>query len=108
MPHRTGRPRRRWNQDGPTYIYKAEASRVFAPALFLAAKFAYVGLGFGLTPQSGLGSQAYQDVATGIWHGGFSYSRSDRSQSQTQLDGNWSRARHDVKFGLHYRQTSVV
>ena len=93
------------NQDGATSIYKAEASRVFGPALFLSAKFAYVDSGFGLTPQSGLGSQAYQDVATGIWHGGFSYSRSDRSQSQTQLDGNWSRARHDVKFGLHYRQT---
>ena len=96
------------NQDGPTYIYKAEASRVFEPALFVSAKFAYVDLGFGLTPQSGLGSQAYQDVATGIWHGGFSYSRSDRSQSQTQLDGNWSRARHDVKFGLHYRQTTSL
>ena len=99
-------PETTWLQSGPVSIYKAEASRVFDPALFLSAKFAYVDLVFGLTPQSGLDSQAYLDAAVGVWHGGFNYSQSDRSQYQTQVDGNWSRARHEVKFGLHYRQTT--
>ena len=99
-------PETTWNQSGPTQIYKAEASHIFAPSLFLSAKFAYVDLVFGLTPQSGLDAQAYLDAATGVWHGGFSYSRSDRAQYQTQVDGNWARGRHEVKFGVHHRRTT--
>ena len=37
-------PETTWNQSGPVDIYKAEVSRVFGPALFLSAKFAYVDL----------------------------------------------------------------
>ena len=96
------------DQSGPTSIFKGEASRVFAPSLFVSAKIAYVDLGFGLTPQSGLDSQAYQNGATSVWQGGFSYLRSDRSQFQTQIDGHWSRARHEMKFGFHYRETSSL
>jgi hypothetical protein len=95
-----------WDQGGATHIYKAEASRVFAPALFLSGKFAYVDVGFHLTPQSGLAAQAYQDVSTGVWHGGYSYSSSDRKQYQTQVDGDWVRGRHQVKFGFQHRRTS--
>ena len=64
-------PETTWNQNGPAHIYKAEASHIFAPSLFLSAKFAYVDLVFGLTPESGLDAQAYLDAATGVWHGGF-------------------------------------
>ena len=99
-------PETTWNQQGPTNIYKVEGSQIFGPALFLSAKFAYVDLEFGLTPQSGLNAQVYRDFAAQIWHGGFLYSASNRAQYQTQVDGNWSRGRHDVTFGLHQRRTS--
>ena len=99
-------PETTWNQQGPTNIYKVEGSQIFGPALILSAKFAYVDLEFGLTPQSGLNAQVYRDFAAQIWHGGFLYSASNRAQYQTQVDGNWSRGRHDVTFGLHQRRTS--
>jgi hypothetical protein len=99
-------PETTWNQSGPTGIYKAEVSHIFAPALFLSAKFAYVDTFFSLTPQGGLTSQAWLDFATQIWHGSFNYSSSDRSQYQTQVDGNWSRGRHEAKFGFQDRRTT--
>jgi hypothetical protein len=95
------------NQDGGTTIAKAAVSRVFAPAVFLSGKFAFVNVGFGLTPQGGLDTNAYHDFARQVWHGSFSYSRSDRAQYQTQIDGNWQRDRHDVKFGFQHRQTTA-
>ena len=70
---RIGRRKRRWNQGGATHISKAEVSRVFGPSLFLSAKFAYVDVGFGLTPKAGLDGQAYLDFAAGMWHGGYTY-----------------------------------
>ena len=57
------------DQDGATHISKAEVSHVFAPALFLSGKFAYVDLAFGLTPQGGLDAQAWRDFAAQVWHG---------------------------------------
>lgn len=99
-------PETTWNQQGPTNIYKVEGSQIFGPALFLSAKFAYVDLEFGLTPQSGLDAQAWRDFAAQIWHGSFSYSASDRTQHQTQIDGTWSRGRHDLTFGIHQRRTT--
>ncbi len=95
------------DQDGATHISKAEVSHVFGPALFLSGKFAYVDLGFGLTPQAGLDGQAWRDFAAQVWHGSQTYSRSDRAQYQTQLDGNWVRGAHNVKFGFQHRRTSV-
>lgn len=94
------------NQDGGTHIAKAEVSHVFAPSLFLSAKFAYVDTGFGLTPQSGIAAQAYRDFAAQVWHGSFTSTRIDRAQFQTQFDGNWLRGAHDVKFGFQHRRTS--
>ena len=41
---------------------------MFAPALFLSGKFAYVDLEFGLTPQAGINSQAYRDFGKGSGH----------------------------------------
>jgi hypothetical protein len=94
------------NQQGPANIYKIEGSKIFGPALFVSAKFAYVDSRFSLTPQSGLNGQAWRDFATQIAHGSFSFSTSDRDQYQTQIDGNWSRGRHDLTFGLHQRRTT--
>ena len=94
------------NQDGGTTIAKAEASRVFGPALFLSGKFAYVDVGFGLTPQGGLDTNAYQDFAMQSWHGSHQFFRSDHVQYQAQIDGTWQSGRHDVKFGFQQRQTT--
>jgi Carboxypeptidase regulatory-like domain len=94
------------NQEGGTHIAKAEVSHVFAPALFLSGKFAHVDGGFGLTPQGGIDTQVWRDFAMQVWHGSHQYSRSDRAQYQTQLDGNWLRGAHDLKFGFQHRHTS--
>jgi hypothetical protein len=94
------------DQDGGTHIAKAEVSQSWAPALFLSGKFAHVDTAFGQTPQGGIGTQAYRDFAMQVWHGSHQYSRSDRTQSQTQIDGNWLRGGHDLKFGVQYRRTS--
>ena len=94
------------NQDGGTQIAKAEVSHVFGPAVFLAGKFAFVDVGFGLTPQGGVNTQAYYDFAEQVWHGSYQPSRQERVQYQTQLDGNWLRGAHDAKFGFQHRSTS--
>jgi hypothetical protein len=94
------------NQDGGTQIAKAEVSRVFGPALFLSGKFAYIDVDFGLTPQGGVDAQAYRDFESQTWHGSHQITRQDRAQYQTQIDGNWQRDAHDVKFGFHQRRTS--
>jgi hypothetical protein len=93
------------DQDGGTHISKVEASHVFGPALFLSAKVAYVGLGFEGTPQSGIDAQVYRDFAAQVWHGGHAYSRVDRAQYQSHVDGNWLRGPHDIKFGFQHRRT---
>jgi Carboxypeptidase regulatory-like domain/TonB dependent receptor/TonB-dependent Receptor Plug Domain len=99
-------PETTWDQDGATNIYKIEGSQILGPGLLVSAKFAYVDSAFSLTPQSGMNGQAWRDFATQIWHGSFSFNVSDRDQYQTQIDGNWSRGRHDITFGLHQRSTT--
>jgi hypothetical protein len=99
-------PETTWDQDGVTNIYKVEGSQIFGPGLLVSAKFAYVDSVFTLTPKSGLNGQAWRDFATQIWHGSFQFNASDRDQYQTQVDGNWSRGRHDVTFGVHQRSTT--
>jgi hypothetical protein len=94
------------NQDGGATIAKAEVSHAFGPSLFLSGKFARVESAFDLTPQGGIDTPAYYDFASQVWHGSHQYSRSDRAQSQTQLDGNWMRGAHDVKFGFQHRRTA--
>jgi Carboxypeptidase regulatory-like domain len=93
------------NQDGGTQIAKAEVSHVFGPAMFLSGKFAYIDVGFGLTPQGGVNTQAYRDFAAQVWHGSHLITRQDRSQYQTQIDGNRQHGAHDVKFGVQLRRT---
>ena len=95
------------DQDGATNIYKAEISQVMGPALFLSGKFAYVDLWFALTPQGGVDAQAYRDFAGQAWHGSQMFSGNDRVQYQTQVDGNWSRRTHDVRFGFQHRHTTA-
>jgi hypothetical protein len=96
-------PETTWDQGGPAWIYKFEDAHVFGPSLFMSGKFAYVDEVFFLTPQSGLNAQAYQDLATQIWHGSQTFTRSERAISQTHVDGVWSRGRHEATFGFVHR-----
>jgi hypothetical protein len=99
-------PETTWDQGGATHIVKVELSRAFGNALFLSGKFASVDLGFGLTPQAGRDRQAYRDFAAQTWRGSFLYLASDRTQYQTQVDGHSVRGPHELRFGLHQRQTT--
>lgn len=102
-------PETTWDQGGPTQIYKFEDSHVFNPSLFVSGKFAYVDGGFFLTPQGGLNTPAYLDFVTGgIWHGSYIDISTERPQYQTNIDGNWFRGIHEVKFGFQYRRTPVT
>jgi hypothetical protein len=100
-------PETTWNQTGPTSIYKFEDSHVFGPNLFLSGKFAYVAGGFSFEPQ-GADSPIWYDLrGGGIWHGSYYRYITDRPQYQTNVDGNYYRGRHEVKYGFQYRRTPV-
>jgi hypothetical protein len=102
-------PETTWNQGGPTSIYKFEDSHVFGPRLFLSGKFAYVDGQFFLSPQGGLDTPAYIDLAEGgRAHGSYLDYATVRPQYQTNVDGNYFAGAHEIKFGFQYRHTPVT
>jgi hypothetical protein len=101
-------PETTWNQTGPTSIYKFEDNHVFSPSLMLSGRFAYVAGGFSFEPQGGTSAQAWQDFGGGrVWHGSYYQYVTDRPQYQTNVDGNWFKGAHEVRFGFQYRHTPV-
>jgi hypothetical protein len=101
-------PETTWNQTGPTSIYKFEDNHVFTPGLMLSGKFAYVSGGFSFEPQGGTAAPAWQDFGSGrVWHGSYYQYVTDRPQYQTNVDGNWFKGDHEVRFGFQYRHTPV-
>ena len=86
---------------------RPRSSHVFGPALFLSGKFAYVDLGFGLTPQGGLdGAGVARLRGAGLARQLQTFSRSDRAQYPDPGRRQLVARRHDVKFGFQHRRTS--
>lgn len=96
------------DQDGATWIYKAEDTHVFGSSLFISGKAAYVDEVFALTPQGGTQAQAYLDLTTQIWHGSQLVTRIERSVLQAHVDGTVSRGRHELTFGSVFRQGAAL
>ncbi len=106
-----------WNQDDarrqntPPGLYKIEWNRVFRPSLFLNAKAAYHGNGFGFTPRGGLDQPGTLDFTNGTAFGSSNQYRSFRPQRTLSLEGNYFRGalgvNHELKFGFGYRHAPV-
>jgi hypothetical protein len=104
-----------YNQDDarrentPPGLYKLEWSHVFGPSLFLNAKAAYFGTGFGLKPRGGLDQPGTLDYTNGTAIGSSWQYLALRPQTTLALEGNYFRAglggNHELKFGFGYRRT---
>src|SRR3954466_6404834 len=98
-------------QNGPSKMYKGEASYVAGNSLFLTARGAHVNGPFSLTPKGGFDNgQVFVDH-NGVFHNSNSFLDTDRPQVVFNGDGNWFRGRHELKFGAsarHYTDDSVI
>jgi hypothetical protein len=94
-----------YNQTGPTNMYKGEVSYVAGQNLFLTGRFAWVDMGFTLEPRGGLaaGKEPYVDDG-GVWHNSHLFFSTTRPQRNVNIDGNYFRGRHEVKFGYAWRK----
>ncbi len=94
------------DQKGPSPVHKVEGNLVLGNNTFLTGRYGYVGGGFQLTPQGGLGAQWYIDDG-GVNRGSYWHYDTVRPQWQTQVEGNHFRGRHEVKFGFGWRRADV-
>ena len=97
-------PETTYDQTGPTGVSKGEINAVIGNSLFVTGRGAYVSGGFGLYPQGGTETKWYTDD-NGINHGSYVQYVYDRPQWTVSADGNYFRGRHEVKFGIGYRET---
>jgi hypothetical protein len=91
-----------WDQTGPTPLYKGQANFTVGNTLFLTARAGYVGNGFSLTPQGGLGPTAYRDPQR-VRRGSYVFYETDRPDKSVLGDGTWFRGNHEVAFGGSWR-----
>jgi len=95
-----------WDQKGPTPVYKGEGNFVVGNNLFLTGRYAYVGGGFSLSPQGGLGTNWYVDDA-GVNRGSYVDYSTTRPQYNVAGEGNVFLGRHEVKFGFGWRRADT-
>ena len=96
-----------WNQKGPTDLFKGEVNYTMSNTTFLTVRYAYTGGGFSFEPVGGRDTQRYQDDA-GIFQNTYSWYETDRPQSNLQLEGNYFKGKHELKFGFGWRKSSVT
>ena len=106
-----------WNQGNyypenrPHGLLKIQDDRVFTPAVFLSAKYAYYGTGFSLEPQGGLDGQTTRDAVNSTTSGTTRGSFFLRPQHNVNVDGNWFKAgfggSHNFKYGIGWRRTDA-
>jgi hypothetical protein len=88
-------------------LFKFEINHTFSPSLFVNAKYAYFGWGYGFDPIGGSGQGAsinhITDSATGSWV----KTRFLKPWHTANIDGEYFAdglgGRHEVKFGFAYR-----
>jgi hypothetical protein len=91
---------------GPNYMAKAEVNYVVGNNLFLVGRYAHVRGGFSLTPEGGSDTPAWTDDAS-VWHGSYNTYTAKRPQSTLNMDGNYFKGAHEVKFGFSWRKMEV-
>ncbi len=99
-------PETTWNQSGPSPVHKGEGNFVLGNDLFLTGRYSYVGGGFQLTPQGGLGTNWYVDDG-GVSRGSYYHYETTRPQWATAAEGNFFRGNHEIKFGFGWRRADV-
>ena len=101
-------PEARWNQGGPTKLYKAEANYVANDSLFLTGRWAFVQGGFTLTPAGGLEPNMIFADDAGLSRNSYYDYKTDRPMYSTNVEANYFRGRHEVKAGFGYRTADVT
>ncbi|MBI3261763.1 MAG: hypothetical protein HYZ58_01260, partial [Acidobacteria bacterium] len=94
-----------WNQTGPTSIYKGEVN-LARSNLFLTGRVAYADMGFSLTPRGGLDKSVFIDDA-GVVHNSYLFYSTKRPQKTGNVEGNFFKGKHELKFGYAYRKFPV-
>jgi carboxypeptidase family protein/TonB-dependent receptor-like protein len=94
------------DQSGPTKYYKGEGNFVVGQSLFVAARYAYISGGFGLTPEGGTDAQMFKDDG-GVWHNSYYFFRTNRPQYFGGGDASYFKGKHELKFGFSWRRTPV-
>jgi hypothetical protein len=97
-------PETTWDQTGPTPLYKGQVNITARNDVFLTVRGAYVGNGFSLSPQGGLGATGYRD-ANRVRRGSYVFYETKRPDYSALADGNWFRGRHEIAFGGSWRRT---
>jgi len=92
-------------QNGPSKLFKGEATYVASNSLFLTVRAAHVNGPFTLDPKGGLDKQVFVD-ADGVYHNTNQFLVTDRPQKTVILDGNWFRGAHEIKFGGSFRRVN--
>jgi hypothetical protein len=93
------------DQDGPTKTYKGEMNWIPSGNLFVTARGAYVDAPFSLEPKGGRTTQVFID-SNGLQSGSTYYLETDRPQKTINVDANWFRGRHEVRFGGAWRRVN--
>jgi hypothetical protein len=88
-------------------LWKGEWNRVFSPSFTGDLKYAWYDQGFSLTPEGGLDQSSTVDFASGVQHGSSPQYQSVRPTHTASVDFNYSRGRHEFKFGFGFRQGHV-
>ena len=96
-------PETTWVQDGPSKMYKGEASWVASDRLFLTARGAFVNGPFSLTPKGGMDNGQVFIDSDGVYHNSNVATTNDRPQVVFNGDGNWFRGNHEIRFGASVR-----
>jgi hypothetical protein len=99
-----------WRQDNffpdnPFHgLWKIEDNRTFGSNLFLTGRYAYYGTGFKLEPMQGTEQQAGISLFKGETFGSTQALYFLRPQHTANLEGNYFRGRHEIRFGTGWRR----
>ena len=93
-----------WNQGGSgAGLFTGSANWVGNDNLVVTAKATHFNWGFFLTPRGGLDTDVYRDVNR-VYHNSFADFRSWRPQSVADVDANYFRGDHELRFGVNWRR----
>ncbi len=97
-------PETTWDQTGPAPLYKGQVNITARNNMFITARAGYVGNGFSLSPQGGMGVSGYRDAGR-VRHGSYVFYETTRPDISILADANWFRGRHEIVFGGNWRHT---
>lgn len=92
----------------PHGFLKIEDNHVFSPSFMLNVKASHYNTGFGLVPVGGLGTDEGLNIVNSVAYGSSKQYQSVRPQDTFNVDANYFRGNHELKFGFAYRRASVA